>query len=185
MSESTDHNAFTLVLSPPQHARSPSGTIISCGPVIHGAWWLCRAAAAVRKYAVPALRRRWQRARGARPGTCCGGGLAAAKRAAFTAALATLHRGGNEEASSGGLVCGLQRRVYQVESHGVHSHRSDLRYAWGHAPNGGRRIRALTGLSPRRQPHSIVPVLQDQPPCRRCCAARSHDVPRVVWYGTG
>lgn len=91
--------------------RRASGTIISRGPVIHGAWWLCKEAAAVREYAVPALRRRWQRARRARPGTCCGGGLAAAKRAAFTAALATLHRGGNEEASSRGLVARASRRA--------------------------------------------------------------------------
>ena len=34
-----------------------------------------------------------------------------------------------EEASSGGLVCGLQRRVYQDQSSAVHSHRIPLRDA--------------------------------------------------------
>ena len=85
----------------------------------------------------------------------------------------------SEEASSGGLVCGLQRRVYQVELSGVHSHRVALRYAWGNSRCSGRRALAITGHLPRRQLKDTGTALQDQPPRLRRCSAHRHDVPPV------
>ena len=83
---------------------------------------------------------------------------------------------------SGGLVCGLQRRVYQVELSGVHSHRVALRYAWGNPRCSGRRALAITGHLPRRQTKDTGTALQDQPPRFRRCSAHRHDVPLVDWH---
>ena len=82
----------------------------------------------------------------------------------------------NEEASSGGLVCGLQRRVYQDDSSSVHSHRTALSTRPQKASGDGRRYDAITAHSPRRQPIDTAPALQTLPPPRRCFAAHPHDI---------
>ena len=82
----------------------------------------------------------------------------------------------NEEASSGGLVCGLQRRVYQDDSSSVHSHRTALSARPQKASGDGRRCHAITAHSPRRQPMDTAPVSQTLPPARRCFAAHPHDI---------
>ena len=71
----------------------------------------------------------------------------------------------NEEASSGGLVCELQRRVYQDESRGVHSHRIVLQLAWGEpeaagdAPKPIPAVRcAVNPCRLRRHSRTILPV---------------------------
>ena len=91
---------------------------------------------------------------------------------------------GNEEASSGGLVCGLQRRVYQDHSSAVHSHRVPSRTCQIGSQTLNRIPDRLQAIRRAVKPLMQRTALQDRPPSLHCYAACPHDVPRVGWHGT-
>ena len=91
---------------------------------------------------------------------------------------------GNEEASSGGLVCGLQRRVYQDQSSAVHSHRIPLRDArnglmhWFPIQTDYRPFAAPSTHWCRNRPSG--PTSPSSLPCRTPTRRPSS---RLAWHG--